>query len=81
VRVDDEGSGVAPELSGRLGEPFLTTKEPGQGMGLGLYLVRKLLADVGGVLEVVAREPAGTSVRLCFATASRTDNLREWVPA
>jgi two-component system sensor histidine kinase RegB len=81
VRVDDEGSGVAPELSGRLGEPFLTTKEPGQGMGLGLYLVRKLLADVGGVLEVVAREPAGTSVRLCFGAAPRTDALREWVPA
>ena len=59
------GAGVAPHLAGRLGEPFLTTKEPGEGMGLGLYLVRTLLAQSAGGLEVAparaardARDPA-----------------------
>jgi two-component system sensor histidine kinase RegB len=69
VRVDDEGSGVPEALRGRLGEPFLTTKEPGEGMGLGLYLVRKLLEVAGGGLEVRERAPAGTSVLLRFGTA------------
>jgi two-component system, sensor histidine kinase RegB len=67
VRVDDEGTGVAPHLAGRFGEPFLTTKEPGEGMGLGLYLVRALLAEVGGRLDVAPRAPQGTRVTLRFA--------------
>jgi two-component system sensor histidine kinase RegB len=67
VRVEDGGAGVAPHLLHRLGEPFLTTKEPGEGMGLGLYLVRTLLAHVGGALEVAPADPRGTRVTLRFA--------------
>jgi two-component system sensor histidine kinase RegB len=70
LRVEDAGSGVAPHLAQRLGEPFLTTKAPGEGMGLGLYLVRTLLANVGGALEVAARAPQGTRVTLRFAGAA-----------
>src|SRR6185369_11708774 len=64
VRVEDAGTGVAPHLAGRLGEPFLTTKEPGEGMGLGLYLIRTLLAQVGGRIEVAERAPRGTRITL-----------------
>ena len=82
VHVEDGGAGIAPHLAERLGEPFLTTKEPGEGMGLGLYLVRTLLAHVGGGLEVAPRAadapalaggartrgaPQGTRVTLRFA--------------
>jgi two-component system sensor histidine kinase RegB len=70
VRVDDRGTGVAPHLEGRLGEPFLTTKEPGEGMGLGLYLIRTLLAQAGGQLEVARRAPSGTRITLRIAQAS-----------
>lgn len=66
VRVEDEGEGVPPELLERLGEPFLSTKEPGYGMGLGLYLVRTLMEQRGGYLEVRARHPKGTCVSLHF---------------
>jgi two-component system sensor histidine kinase RegB len=69
VRVDDRGTGVAPHLEGRLGEPFLTTKEPGEGMGLGLYLIRTLLARAGGQLEVARRAPQGTRITLRLAQA------------
>jgi two-component system sensor histidine kinase RegB len=71
VRVEDGGAGVAPHLAHRLGEPFLTTKEPGEGMGLGLYLVRTLLSHVGGGLEVAPAEPRGTRVTLRFAEGAR----------
>jgi two-component system sensor histidine kinase RegB len=70
VRVQDGGCGVAAHLVHRLGEPFLTTKAPGEGMGLGLYLVRTLLAHVGGGLEVAPAEPRGTRVTLRFAEAA-----------
>jgi two-component system sensor histidine kinase RegB len=67
ISVEDHGPGVAPHLAGRLGEPFLTTKEPGEGMGLGLFLVRAMVEQVGGRLEVAARAPRGTRVTLHLA--------------
>ncbi len=66
VRVKDGGEGVPAALLERLGEPFLTTKEPGAGMGLGLYLVRTLLEQRGGCLDVQAIQPKGTCVALHF---------------
>ena len=67
VAVEDSGAGVPPALASRLGEPFLTTKDPGEGMGLDLYLVRTLLTHVGGGLEVAPGSPRGTRVTLRFA--------------
>lgn len=67
VVVEDAGVGVRPELRARLGEPFLTTKEPGEGMGLGLYWIRTLLQRIGGELSVEPRAPRGTRVVLRFA--------------
>jgi two-component system, sensor histidine kinase RegB len=63
VGVEDTGVGVPREILDRLGEPFLTTKQPGEGMGLGLYLVRRLLEQVGGRLTVRSRD-RGTVVSL-----------------
>ncbi len=68
LRVRDEGPGLAPELVGRVGEPFVTTKEPGAGMGLGLYLVRSLLESVGARL-VVASSQGGAIAELRFAAS------------
>lgn len=59
ISVEDGGAGVAPGLEGRLGEPFVTTKAPGEGMGLGLYLVRTLIEQVGGCLTVSPRQGSG----------------------
>lgn len=67
VIVEDLGAGIAPALEGRLGEPFLTTKEPGRGMGLGLYLIRTLLARASGSLDAAPRTPRGTRVTLSIA--------------
>jgi two-component system sensor histidine kinase RegB len=39
VRVVDQGIGIPEEIQRQIGEPFVTTKAPGHGMGLGLYLV------------------------------------------
>jgi two-component system sensor histidine kinase RegB len=64
MTVTDCGAGVPAELSNRIGEPFLTTKEPGEGMGLGLYLLRTLLEEVGGRLEIEENVPHGTRVSL-----------------
>lgn len=64
MTVIDGGIGVPRDVAARMGQPFLTTKEPGEGMGLGLYIVRSLLEHVGGRLEVSDNAPVGTRVAL-----------------
>lgn len=48
----DNGAGIAPEVRGRLFEPFATTKTGPQFAGLGLAVARELLGRAGGTLEL-----------------------------
>ena len=68
--VRDDGPGIDSELTGRLGEPFFTTKEPGQGMGLGLFLVRTLAAQLGGALDIVSAPGSGSRFTLSIPSPS-----------
>ncbi|WP_448202860.1 response regulator [Azospirillum sp. sgz302134] len=52
IRVVDEGSGVPPEIRDRIWEPFFTTKEPGKGTGLGLWMVYGTAQQAGGAVEM-----------------------------
>lgn len=54
VEVEDNGSGIAPEIRDRLFEPFTTTKEVGKGTGLGLAVCRGLLEGAGGSINAEA---------------------------
>ena len=64
VIVRDNGPGIADSVRATLFEPFVTTKRGGQ--GLGLALVAKLVADMGGLIECDSR-PGRTSFRLSLA--------------
>jgi len=51
--IQDNGEGIAPETLSHLCQPFFTTKPPGKGTGLGLYVARDVVeAQHGGKLEV-----------------------------
>lgn len=67
VSVEDRGVGFRREVASRVGEPFVTTKGPGEGMGLGLFVVRSLFEQAGGKLLVESLEPRGARVSLQFA--------------
>jgi two-component system sensor histidine kinase RegB len=62
--VQDRGRGIARADLDRVGEPFFTTKPPGQGMGLGLFLARAFAERHGGQLVVASDEGKGTRVTL-----------------
>jgi signal transduction histidine kinase len=52
VQVTDSGSGISPEVLPRIFEPFFTTKPMGEGSGLGLSIVRKIIDKHHGEIEV-----------------------------
>jgi two-component system sensor histidine kinase RegB len=69
LTVADNGVGVPEPLLRRIGEPFFTTKEPGQGTGLGLYLARNVVERQGGEMIVESDEGSGTRVTLTVPEA------------
>ncbi len=64
VTIRDRGPGIPPELMARVGEPFFTTKQPGRGMGLGLFLARAVIEGVGGSMDIHSTPGGGTEVRV-----------------
>ncbi len=62
--VIDHGAGMPPEVLKRAGEPFFTTRAPGEGTGLGLFVARTLADRLSGRLEVQSVPGEGTRVRM-----------------
>ena len=55
VRVVDDGLGIPAKDMARIFDPFFTTKPMGQGMGLGLDIVRRLVRHNDGTIEVESK--------------------------
>ena len=64
VTVQDNGPGIAPENIARVFEPFFTTREIGQGLGLGLSISYRVIEQHGGTL--VAESVVGEWTRMIF---------------
>jgi signal transduction histidine kinase len=83
VTVRDTGAGIKKEHLNQLFTPFFTTKDPGEGTGLGLGIVHKIIADHGGSISVESEEGQGATfiVRLpCVYESSKgkekKDNIK-----
>ncbi|MEA3178910.1 MAG: hypothetical protein QOI59_2433 [Gammaproteobacteria bacterium] len=59
--VSDTGNGIPPAILERMFDPFFTTKRTGEGTGLGLALVHGIVAELGGVIDVVTQIDVGTA--------------------
>jgi len=75
--IFDRGPGIPTDAQGRVGEPFFTTKAPGRGLGLGVFLARAFAEKMGGELTLDERPGGGTVARL---TVPR-DMLKPWSTA
>jgi PAS domain S-box-containing protein len=75
LAISDNGSGISPEAMGAMFEPFKTTKA--KGTGLGMLIVRRILREHGGELEVESEEGAGTKVTLYFPRTDKRVRLLE----
>ena len=70
IQVTDTGPGLPDEVQAHLFEPFITTKELGQGTGLGLASVKALVNGDGGTVEVESRKGLGCTFTVCYPLAS-----------
>ncbi len=64
LRVRDSGAGIAPELIGRIFDPYFTSHGTGIAMGLGLTLVQSIANDLGGAVDVHSEVGQGTTVSI-----------------
>lgn len=60
VEIADDGPGIPDELQGRVFDPFVTTKAPGKGTGLGLNISHRIVTDVHAGALTVRSEPGRT---------------------
>ncbi len=72
IVVRDDGAGIPPEVLPRIFEPFLTTKETGRGVGLGLAISQSILERHNGTIEVQSEVGRGTTFTLTLPC--ETDN-------
>jgi two-component system C4-dicarboxylate transport sensor histidine kinase DctB len=68
LRVADRGAEIPAEVATRMFEPWFTTKAPGRGSGLGLWLSREIVADLGGRIGFESG-PAGTTFEVVLPAA------------
>lgn len=62
--VCDRGAGLTAAARANIGKSVFTTKTPGQGLGLGLFLAHAVIARFGGRVEVSDREGGGACIRV-----------------
>jgi two-component system sensor histidine kinase RegB len=60
--ITDTGPGMTREVLNRVSEPFFTTKQPGKGMGLGLFLAENVIGRLGGDIQIDSAPGEGTRV-------------------
>jgi CheY-like chemotaxis protein len=69
IKIADDGLGIPPQLLPRVFEPFMTTKEVGAGVGLGLSQVHGFAHQSGGAVDIESEPGRGTVVQLYLPAA------------
>lgn len=73
VCIEDNGTGIAPEIKEKLFDPFFTTKPVGKGTGLGLSICYQIVAKHGGKIDVSSQLGQGTEFAIALPLKSQTD--------
>lgn len=69
LTIKDTGVGIPPEIMDAIFDPYFTTKQLGDGTGLGLAVTHSLITELGGVIEVKSISGEGTKFDVYFPVA------------
>ena len=75
ITISDQGSGISPEVMGSIFEPYHSTKK--SGAGLGLLIVRRIVREHGGEIEIESKVGEGTTVTISLPRQDRNVRLLE----
>ena len=75
ITIEDNGTGISPEHMGSLFEPYRTTKQSGS--GLGLLIVRRVVREHGGEIEIQSEPGSGTRVLIHLPRGPKPVRLLE----
>ncbi|OGR22242.1 MAG: PAS domain-containing sensor histidine kinase [Desulfobacterales bacterium RIFOXYA12_FULL_46_15] len=64
--ISDNGTGIDPGVMENIFESFYTTKQMGEGMGLGLPIIQGIVRDYNGTISVSSNPGKGTDFRILF---------------
>lgn len=60
VTIEDDGEGIPEENLSKISDPFFTTKAPGEGTGLGLFITYSIIEEHNGEIDVISNPGKGT---------------------
>lgn len=76
ISVSDTGNGISKDMQKKIYDPFFTTKEPGQGTGLGLSVVHGIIQDLGGSIELESKLREGSTFRVLLPLSTPGKELK-----
>jgi two-component system cell cycle sensor histidine kinase/response regulator CckA len=79
LSVTDTGCGIDPAIRDRIFEPYFTTKQKGQGTGMGLAMVHGIISRQGGEVEVESQVGQGTTFRIFLPVSNETTSIDQVV--
>lgn len=66
LSISDSGTGFSKELRDKIGTPFLTSKEVGKGLGLGMYISKSILKAHEASMTIENNKSQGATIKIVF---------------